>query len=558
MSKIFSLILRYRINKWCESENIYNDAQFGFRDNRSTVDCIFTLHSIIQNVLANNMKLYCAFIDYEKAFDTVIHDALWVKLVQSGLSCKMLTVIKSIYQNVKSCVKNTDNNSFSQFFDISLGVKQGEPLSPLLFILFINDITDSLDFENLTCQDIDTLSLHMLLFADDIALFTTDPYSLQAQLNCIDTYSRKWGLKINVKKTKVCIFQKKKTKHNYLWSLNNEIIEIVDKFTYLGIKLNYNGSLNDAVKTLNEQALKAYNHLLSIFSRVKLDVKTKLLLFDSLVVPIITYGCEVWGIYKNSEVDKIHLKFCKYILGVRQQTSNAAVLGELGRFPLSIICKERSLKFWCKIINSPNSLIRSMYDKNITDNMFVNTNIKLCWTKAIKDLIDNLGFSYVLHEHVNITDHYPKLKQRLRDQYVQSWNDMINSQSKLYYYVKFKKDYTFEKYLECVDNDCHRKALTRFRLSAHSLEIETGRYNNIPRENRKCKLCNSNMVETEYHFLCICTLYQDLRIKYTVNQSFYTVNKFVSMMSSPNSRKLRNISKFIYNAMLKRNDYLAS
>ena len=51
--------------------------------------------------------------------------------------------------------------------------------------------------------------------------------------------------------------------------------------------------------------------------------------------------------------------------------------------------------------------------------------------------------------------------------------DMINSQSKLYYYVKFKKDYTFEKYIECVDNDCHRKAQTKFRLNVHSLEIET-------------------------------------------------------------------------------------
>ena len=107
------------------------------------------------------------------------------------------------------------------------------------------------------------------------------------------------GSKINVKKTKVCIFEKKKTKNNYLWSLNNEIIESVDKFTYLGIKFNYTGPLNDAVKTLNEQALKAYNHLLSISSRVKLDVKTKLLLFDSLVVPLINTGVKFGGSIKQ-------------------------------------------------------------------------------------------------------------------------------------------------------------------------------------------------------------------------------------------------------------------
>ena len=64
MAKIFSLTLRNRINTFCESEHIFNDKQFGFRDNHSTTDCIFILHSIIQKVLVNKSKLYCAFIAY--------------------------------------------------------------------------------------------------------------------------------------------------------------------------------------------------------------------------------------------------------------------------------------------------------------------------------------------------------------------------------------------------------------------------------------------------------------------------------------------------------------
>jgi len=140
VAKLFSLVLRNRINTWCENENIYCNEQFGFRNNSSTADCVFILHTIIQNVISHNSKLYCAFIDYEKAFDTVIHDALWIKLVSSGLSCKMLPMIKSMYKKVTSCIKNADNMSYSELFDVSVGVKQGEPLSPLLFILFINDI----------------------------------------------------------------------------------------------------------------------------------------------------------------------------------------------------------------------------------------------------------------------------------------------------------------------------------------------------------------------------------------------------------------------------------
>ena len=80
--------------------------------------------------------------------------------------------------------------------------------------------------------------------------------------------------------------------HRFLVT-NNEFLKIVDSFVYLGIKLLYTGNMSNIVKILNEQALRAYHHLVSIFSRVKLDVKTKLALLESLVTPNILYGSEV-------------------------------------------------------------------------------------------------------------------------------------------------------------------------------------------------------------------------------------------------------------------------
>ena len=91
----------------------------------------------------------------------------------------------------------------------------------------------------------------MYIFADDVELFTTDPESLQRQLNNIYDYSCKWGLTINVSKTKVCVFEVRKSNCNFRWSINDEYSDIVDEFCYLGVKLHYTGNLARVIKSLN-------------------------------------------------------------------------------------------------------------------------------------------------------------------------------------------------------------------------------------------------------------------------------------------------------------------
>ena len=112
-AKIFSLVLRNRLNVWCESNQIFNDFQFGFRKQCSTSDCIFILHCLIQKVLKQDSKMYCPFVNYEKAFNTVVRDALWFKVVESGASCKMVKMIKSLHSKVLAAIKlQTDISSF--------------------------------------------------------------------------------------------------------------------------------------------------------------------------------------------------------------------------------------------------------------------------------------------------------------------------------------------------------------------------------------------------------------------------------------------------------------
>ena len=110
-AKVFSLVLRNRLNNWCEDKNKLNEFQFGFRDGCSTVDCIFILHAIITKVLREKQKLFCAFIDFRKAFDTISHTFLWAKLLHCGVGNRFVNMLKSMYAQVRNCVRLFSNVS---------------------------------------------------------------------------------------------------------------------------------------------------------------------------------------------------------------------------------------------------------------------------------------------------------------------------------------------------------------------------------------------------------------------------------------------------------------
>ena len=133
MGKLFSRILNNRLTEWAEEYYVYIEAQAGFRECMGTVDNLFVLHGLISHTLNKNEKLFCAFLDFTKAFDYVVRDILWYKLIRLGVRGRMLNVIMSMYKHIKSRVKL--NCNISMGFNCELGVCQGECLSPFLFAM---------------------------------------------------------------------------------------------------------------------------------------------------------------------------------------------------------------------------------------------------------------------------------------------------------------------------------------------------------------------------------------------------------------------------------------
>ena len=111
--------------------------KFGFKAGNSTTDAIFVLHWLISRRIAKSKKLFCCFVDYQKAFDKIDRNIMISKLAKSGVDCQMLNIIKSLYANIKSCVRY--ENQMSDFFSCQEVLMQGESLSPFLFSLYVND-----------------------------------------------------------------------------------------------------------------------------------------------------------------------------------------------------------------------------------------------------------------------------------------------------------------------------------------------------------------------------------------------------------------------------------
>jgi len=195
-----------------------------------------------------------------------------------------------------------------------------------LFSLFLNDLEEFLkSLEGIPLVEIKQkcmseitmfVKLVIPMYADDTVLLAESTDDLQKNLNIFNIllYCEAWKLSINCSKSKVVILSKRKMKNPPVFTLNDEVIEIVDSYSYLVLVMNYNGSFVKAKSKLIDQARRA---LFAVYRRIKnqpTPVDLQMKLFDSLVEPILLYGSEVWGFENTCLLEKIHLQFCKKIL----------------------------------------------------------------------------------------------------------------------------------------------------------------------------------------------------------------------------------------------------
>ena len=585
LGKIFSSLLNKRLNEWAETNNIFCNNQFGFRKEKSVNDCIFTIHGLIEHFLSNSTPFFCSFVDLKKAFDYTDRRCLWHKLNLNGVSSKLINLIKDMYGKIKLRVRQTANSlvknnksksdktyrnnlasdendsdisleddnfeNIDEFFTSSAGVFQGESLSPFLFSMYLNDLDTFLKNSEDVGVQLDHFLLTIIMFADDMVLFSTSRQGLQNALNALSKYCSLWGMTVNTSKTKCVAFKNGgKIAKADQWTYENTPLETVNKFKYLGFVLSSSGKFAQSIASLADQGRSAlFNMKTALNCYADLDIKTKLKLFNCFISPVIENACEVWGFCKADKLDTLYLGFLKSILGVRKSTPSVFIYRELNLYPLKLNRYIRIFKYWLKIKSLPtNNPVKAVYNmlKNDLDLQPEVVN----WVSLFVKLLNEIGLGYLWTNQnylIEKDSYYIALfKDRMQDIILQEYSSELDKVSNNRLYKHLDHDFFGKDYLRLFKQSHLRIAISRIRLGSHNFMIERGRWTRpiTHHTHRLCKTCDE--LEDEMHIFLECERYTDLRRKY-LSSKLYTnpsMFKLIDYIQKAEGKTLTDLAIF--------------
>jgi hypothetical protein len=549
ISKAYTFILNKRLVKWVEREEKIVEEQAGFRSGYSTADHIFTLYALVQKFLVKNTKLYIAFVDFRKAFDSVNRNILWHVLRKVGVHGKLYNALRGIYDSVIACVR--EKGYYSDYFNCPQGVKQGCLLSPQMFAFFINELAIEMSKRGKHGIQLipGAIEIFMLLFADDVILMSCTAIGLQHQLNVLREEADRLQLRVNLDKTNIIVFRM----GGYLsareiWWYGNVNVKVTNAYKYLGMTFTTKLSLNTFWEEICRKGKKGVIEILRCMRRLgSIDFCIFWKLFDTQIEPILSYAGEIWGLENNVQMEKVHTYAIKRFMNVPIHSSNTVVYGESGRYPLYIRTYIKCIKYWLRLIKLPRERIcKQAYEMLIrqSDLGYVN------WASRVKAVLTENGFGIVwLNQEVGDDKRFlAEFSDRLIACFKQNWHSKLNDNQRYSWFSSFKDLFQPEKYLVIITNKWHRGMMARFRTRTLGL-FANRRWYELTTGDRRCVLCNDESLENEEHFIFNCKTYSDLRARsllFVCNSG--RTSGIKQLLQSTNEQVVLSLAKFIAEA----------
>lgn len=354
LSKLFEkCLLSLTITPFLNTHNTIPAHQFGFREKHGTIEQVNRITSEIRNAFEKREYCSAIFLDVSQAFDRVWLDGLMYK-IKTTLPNNTHKLLESYLYNRKFVVRC--NTAISDEHSIEAGVPQGSVLGPTLYVLFTADIPTS---SNLTVST----------FADDTAILSRSrcPIKASSQLAIylvdVEKWLSDWRIKVNEQKCKQVTFTLNRQDCPPL-TLNNVALPTANEVTYLGVHLDRRLTWRRHIEAKRTHLkLKANSLHWLINSRSPLSLDLKVLLYNSALKPIWTYGCQLWGNASNSNIDIIQraqTKILRTITGAPWYVRNANIHKDLNVPPVKDEIAEKKEKYLNKLSTHPNQLARRL------------------------------------------------------------------------------------------------------------------------------------------------------------------------------------------------------
>ncbi|RYE04530.1 MAG: reverse transcriptase family protein [Rickettsiaceae bacterium] len=292
--RLYTIILNARLVAWSEEHGLRSPVQAGFRPRQSAIHHLFALRHFIDRAILQRRPLFVAFVDLPKAYDTVQHDLLWQRLRAIGVGARVLAAIRSLYASGTLSMKvgGTAGPPRVQ----QNGVRQGCPLSPTLFGIFFDGLHGHLDgaAPQVGIQLDSGRWVSSLVYADDVVLLSWSSAGLQALLDGMHGFCHGLGLTVSPSKTEVVVFNGIASD---TWHVGRHQLPQSASFKYLGLVFHESGSMSSAFAKLAQNGKGAAARLNAKHKALMCNKSFPMMrrLFDAVVRPTVSYGCEVWA-----------------------------------------------------------------------------------------------------------------------------------------------------------------------------------------------------------------------------------------------------------------------
>ena len=349
-NKLFEIVMWKRIEHWWNETGAISALQGACRKGISCVHSAYLLQESIATLLETQNKVFVTFLDVSKAFDGVWIGGLFYRLWEIGIHGKTWRILFNSYKDFK-CQARVQNQT-SEWYPLRCGIHQGGYLSLVKYLAFINSLLIEL-VESQLCCAVYGISVAPLGYADDVATASTNKVKTDRVPKMVYDHSCRWRHKFNPKKSAVLVYGERERENRInatfrTYRLGNEVIKEAHSYDHLGLKNNSTGQNRERIVEKISKGRKALNAAAGLGLKPGgLSIKSCSLIFWSLVVPILTFACELWVL--NDEDIKLLEDFQAYagrrIQRFRQTSPRATSYVGLGWIRLETFVYVKKLLF---------------------------------------------------------------------------------------------------------------------------------------------------------------------------------------------------------------------